>query len=54
MAIVGGAVIPPLTGQLAMGIGIHHCWVIAIACYAFIAWYGAKGSAPHAPARAAA
>jgi FHS family L-fucose permease-like MFS transporter len=48
MAIVGGAVIPPLTGRLAIGVGIHYCWVIAILCYIYIAWYGAKGSAPKA------
>jgi FHS family L-fucose permease-like MFS transporter len=49
MAIVGGAIIPPLTGALADGIGIHHCFIIALACYAYIAWYGAKGSVPVAP-----
>ncbi|MDB4981324.1 MAG: fucP [Myxococcales bacterium] len=50
MAIVGGAIIPPLTGRLADGIGIHHCFIAAAVCYAYIAWYGAKGSLPRARA----
>jgi FHS family L-fucose permease-like MFS transporter len=54
MAIVGGAVIPPLTGRIAIGVGIHYCWVIAILCYVYIAWYGAKGSTPVVPARTSA
>lgn len=46
MAIVGGAIIPVLQGVLAdiPSIGIHHCFVIPLACYAYIAWYGIKGS----------
>jgi FHS family L-fucose permease-like MFS transporter len=46
MAIVGGALIPVLQGLVADGIGIHHCFIIAFACYIYIAWYGAKGSQP--------
>jgi FHS family L-fucose permease-like MFS transporter len=48
MAIVGGALIPVVQGALADKIGIHHCFVIAAACYLYIAWYGLKG---HPPAR---
>jgi FHS family L-fucose permease-like MFS transporter len=46
MAIVGGAIIPPLTGHLADSIGIHHGFIVALLCYVYIAWYGAKGSIP--------
>jgi FHS family L-fucose permease-like MFS transporter len=49
MAIVGGAVIPPVLGQLADGIGIHHSFIVAVLCYVYIAWYGAKGSTPAVP-----
>ncbi|HEX3695569.1 MAG TPA: L-fucose:H+ symporter permease [Polyangia bacterium] len=46
MAIVGGALIPPLQGVLADSIGIHHCFIIPVICYLFIAWYGMKGHPP--------
>ncbi len=42
MAIVGGALIPVAQGLLADKIGIHYCFVVAAACYVYIAWYGAK------------
>jgi FHS family L-fucose permease-like MFS transporter len=42
MAIVGGAVIPVAQGALADAIGIHYGFIIAAACYLYIAWYGAK------------
>jgi FHS family L-fucose permease-like MFS transporter len=42
MAIVGGAIIPVVQGALADAIGIHYGFVIAAACYLYIAWYGAK------------
>jgi MFS transporter, FHS family, L-fucose permease len=42
MAIVGGAIIPVVQGALADAIGIHHCFILAAACYVYIAWYGAK------------
>lgn len=44
MAIVGGAIIPLLQGTLADRIGIHHAFVIPLACYAYIVWYGLRGS----------
>ena len=50
MAIVGGALIPPLQGMIADKIGIHHCFIIPVICYLFIAWYGANG---HQPVRTA-
>jgi len=42
MAIVGGAIIPVVQGALADAIGIHYGFIIAAACYVYIAWYGAK------------
>jgi FHS family L-fucose permease-like MFS transporter len=50
MAIVGGALIPVLQGAVADSIGIHHCFIVALLCYVYIAWYGAKGSTPVARA----
>jgi FHS family L-fucose permease-like MFS transporter len=43
MAIVGGALIPVIQGALADRIGIHHCFIIPVACYLYIAWYGQYG-----------
>jgi FHS family L-fucose permease-like MFS transporter len=53
MAIVGGALIPVLQGALADVIGIHHAFIIPLACYAYIAWYGVRGVAPAARGAAA-
>jgi FHS family L-fucose permease-like MFS transporter len=50
MAIVGGALSPVLQGFVADGIGIHHCFIVALVCYIYIAWYGSKGSTPVVPA----
>lgn len=44
MAIVGGAVVPLLQGLLADRIGVQLAFVLPIACYAFIAWYGFNGA----------
>jgi len=41
-AIVGGGLIPPIQGQLADAVGIHHAFVVPVICYAYIAWYGLK------------
>ncbi|HEY0706529.1 MAG TPA: L-fucose:H+ symporter permease [Polyangia bacterium] len=51
MAIVGGAIIPVLQGFLADSIGIHHCFILPVICYLYIAWYGLKGHPPtqHTP-----
>jgi FHS family L-fucose permease-like MFS transporter len=43
MAIVGGAVIPLLQGTLADRLGLHHSFLLPVACYLFIAYYGVKG-----------
>lgn len=44
MAIVGGAVIPLLQGVLADTVGVHHAFVLPLACYLYIIFYGLKGS----------
>ena len=44
MAIVGGAIIPLLQGMLADRVGIQHAFVLPLACYAYILWYGLRGS----------
>jgi len=45
-AIVGGAIIPYLLGALADKIGIQGAFVLPMACYLYIAWYGMWGSKP--------
>ena len=54
MAIVGGALIPVIQGALADRIGIHHCFIIPVLCYLYIAWYGAAGYRRVAARRAGA
>ena len=44
VAIVGGAIIPEIQGVLADHIGIHHAFILPVLCYAFIAYYGFRGS----------
>jgi MFS transporter, FHS family, L-fucose permease len=44
MAIVGGAVIPWLQGVLADHLGVHHAFLLPVLCYAFILFYGLRGS----------
>jgi FHS family L-fucose permease-like MFS transporter len=46
MAIVGGAIIPPLVGKVADLIGLHYCFFIPALCYGYIAWYGLKVHSP--------
>lgn len=43
MGIAGGAVIPPLYGQLAHQIGPHQAYWIALPCYLFILYYSIAG-----------
>ncbi len=44
MGIVGGALIPVAQGWLADQIGVHHAFVLPLLCYAYIVFYGFKGS----------
>lgn len=40
MMILGGAIIPPFQGALAdTGIGIHGSYVVAVVCFAYLAWH---------------
>jgi FHS family L-fucose permease-like MFS transporter len=49
MAIVGGALVPELQAWAADSIGLLHSFVVPIACYLYIAFYGLKGHR-HEPA----
>lgn len=40
LAIVGGAIIPRLTGLTADRVGIAHAWFVPVSCYLWIACYG--------------
>ena len=42
MAILGGALIPPLQGILADSVGVHFSFVIPIFCYIYLAFYAWK------------
>ncbi|HJU26601.1 MAG TPA: glucose/galactose MFS transporter, partial [Rhodanobacteraceae bacterium] len=44
MAIVGGAVVPLLQGALADRIGVQPAFVLPLLCYAYIVFYGLRGS----------
>jgi FHS family L-fucose permease-like MFS transporter len=52
MAIVGGAVIPPLQGLLVDALqagqgethALQYAYVVSALCYGYIAWYGLRGS----------
>jgi len=47
---VGGAVIPPLFGLLAVQFGYQRAFILPIICYLFVAYYGQWG---HKPTRTA-
>ncbi|MGA3263446.1 MAG: sugar MFS transporter [Terracidiphilus sp.] len=49
---VGGAVIPPLFGALAVAIGYQHAFILPIVCYIYVAYYGLSGYKPRRAARA--
>jgi len=44
MGIVGGALIPPAQGFLADHIGVQPSFVLPLVCYAYIVFYGLRGS----------
>ena len=46
LAIVGGAILPLLQGMLADSIGIQLAFIIPMACYCFISFYGISGYRP--------
>ncbi len=47
-AVVGGAIVPALIGEIADKAGIQHSFVIPAICYLYIAYYGFWGSKPSA------
>ena len=47
MAIVGGAIVPLTVGAVADRVGLHHAFVIPVICYAYILYYGLRGSRPN-------
>lgn len=44
MAILGGALVPPLQGAIADGIGLQNSFFVPVICYTYLAFYGFKGS----------
>lgn len=46
MAIVGGAVVPPLQGILADNIGLQLSFLLPIVCYAYIIYFAVIGHKP--------
>jgi FHS family L-fucose permease-like MFS transporter len=43
MMILGGAIIPPLQGAVGDGaFGLHHSYLVAAACFAFLAFLAIK------------
>lgn len=43
MAIVGGAIVPLLQGVVADHVGVLYSFLIPLACYAYVAFYGLRG-----------
>jgi FHS family L-fucose permease-like MFS transporter len=44
MAIVGGAIVPLAQGVLADAIGVHHAFLLPLACYLYVVYYGLRGA----------
>jgi FHS family L-fucose permease-like MFS transporter len=44
LAIVGGAIVPLFQGMVADSMGLQPAFILPVICYAFIVFYGAKGS----------
>lgn len=44
MAIVGGALLPWVQGNLADQVGIQHAFVLPMLCYGYIVFFGLRGS----------
>ena len=52
MAIVGGAILPPIMGVLADQYGIQTSILLPVFCFLIVAWYGFKGYVPQSSASA--
>ena len=50
MAIVGGAIVPWVTGKFADVASLQYAFVVPLACYLYVMYYGFKGSDPRLPA----
>ncbi|GHF77993.1 sugar MFS transporter [Thalassotalea marina] len=46
LAIVGGAIVPLIQGMLADVLGLQLAFILPLVCYAYIAFYGLRGSTP--------
>jgi FHS family L-fucose permease-like MFS transporter len=46
LAIVGGAILPVLQGVLADNFSVQLAFILPLFCYAYIVFYGVKGSKP--------
>ncbi len=42
-SILGGAIIPLITGQIADGSGLRIAFILPVVCYGYIAWFGFRG-----------
>ena len=54
MAIVGGAILPPIQGAIADRIGIQHAFFVPVICYVYVLFYALKGATPNSARRAEA
>src|SRR5205085_6541414 len=43
MAILGGAILPPIQGRLADHFGLQLSYLVPLVAYAYVAFYGWKG-----------
>jgi FHS family L-fucose permease-like MFS transporter len=50
MAIVGGAILPPVMGLMAESIGIQQSFILPALCFLFVVYYGWTGYKVKAPA----
>ncbi len=46
MAIVRGAALPVIQGEIADRVGLHHAFVLPVLCYLYIVFYALNGSKP--------
>ncbi len=46
MAIVGGAIMPPIMGLIADGAGIQQAFIVPLICFLFVIYYGWRGYVP--------
>ncbi|MCH4296145.1 glucose/galactose MFS transporter, partial [Shewanella sp. 3B26] len=46
LAIVGGAIVPLAQGLIADAAGLSVSFLLPVLCYAYILYYGLKGSTP--------